>query len=200
MYKVFKRFFDFSFASICLFLALPILLICCIILLIVQKSNPIFSQSRPGKDEKIFKIYKLKTMLDTKDQNGVLLSDMERLTFVGKIIRKLSFDELPQLLNVIKGEMSFIGPRPLLVQYLDLYSQSQKRRHEIKPGITGWAQVNGRNAISWQEKFEYDVWYVQNLSFLLDVKIIIMTIKNLIFPIGINQNPNITMEYFNGKN
>jgi undecaprenyl phosphate N,N'-diacetylbacillosamine 1-phosphate transferase len=160
----------------------------------------IFTQERPGYKGKIFKIYKFRTMTNEKDKNGELLPDEKRLKGIGKVIRSLSLDELPQLFNVLKGDMSFIGPRPLLVEYLPLYNEEQKKRHDVLPGITGLAQVNGRNAISWKKKFEYDVEYVNNLSFLMDMKIIFLTIQKVIKRDGISQEGNATMEKFNGKN
>ncbi|MCD8194454.1 MAG: sugar transferase, partial [Tannerellaceae bacterium] len=159
-----------------------------------------FLQKRPGKKGRIFKVIKFKTMTDAKDQEGNLLPDDKRITPLGKFIRSTSLDELPQLINVLKGDMSLIGPRPLLVQYLSLYNEQQKRRHEVKPGITGWAQVNGRNDISWQKKFELDVWYVDNISFLLDFKILFLTIKKVIVREGVTSATNVTMEPFTGNN
>ena len=159
-----------------------------------------FFQERAGKFGKIFKIVKFKTMTDEKDAKGNLLPDDKRLTKVGKFVRSTSIDELPQLFNVLKGDMALIGPRPLLVQYLSLYSKEQNRRHEVRPGITGWAQCNGRNAISWTEKFELDVWYVDNLSFVIDLKVFLVTIKKVIFREDINSATSVTMEFFNGKN
>lgn len=159
-----------------------------------------FFQPRPGKNGKIFKVIKFKTMTDEKDANGELLPDEKRLTKVGKFVRSTSIDELPQLINVLKGDMALIGPRPLLVQYLPLYSKEQARRHEVRPGITGWAQCHGRNAISWTKKFELDVWYVDNLSIFVDMKVIFLTIKNVIKREGISQEGNATMEVFNGLN
>lgn len=178
---------------------LPIFLIVTIFLYFANEGKPFFSQVRPGKNEKLFKIIKFKTMNDKKDSNGNLLSDAERLTSVGKFVRKTSLDEIPQLINVIKGDMSLIGPRPLLVQYLPLYNEEQKKRHQVKPGITGWAQVNGRNAISWESKFEYDVWYVNHLSFVLDLKILFLTIKKVIISEGISANGEATTNYFKGN-
>ena len=178
---------------------LPIFLSIALILTIVNKGKPFFVQERPGKDEKIFKLIKFKTMNDKRGIDGKLLPDNDRLTSIGNWIRKLSLDETAQLINVIKGDMSLIGPRPLLVEYLSLYDSEQKRRHKIRPGITGWAQVNGRNAISWQQKFEYDVWYVDNLSFKLDIKIFFLTIKKILFREGINASADITMEKFKGS-
>ena len=159
-----------------------------------------FLQERPGRDEKIFKIIKFKTMTDERDENGELLSDDKRLTAVGKFVRSTSIDELPQLINVLKGDMSLIGPRPLCIKYLTLYSEEQRRRHNVLPGISGWAQVNGRNMISWARRFEYDVYYVDNISFMLDVKIFFRTIKKVLIREGISQEGNVTMEDFNGHN
>lgn len=200
MYKSFlKRFFDLTMASIAFIITLPILLLSIFFVLIVTKSNPFFIQQRPGKNETFFKIIKLKTMSDEKDGNGNLLPDSERLTLLGKVIRKLSIDELPQLINVIKGDMSIVGPRPLLVEYLPLYNKKQRKRHLVRPGITGWAQINGRNNISWEQKFEYDVWYIENISFFLDLKILFLTIQKISKSEGINQAQNITMETFKGN-
>lgn len=199
MYKSFiKRFLDYLIALITFIIASPVFLFVTIFLTIANRGSAFFFQDRPGKNEKIFKVIKFKTMNEKKDSNGILLSDAERLTPVGKFVRKTSLDEIPQLLNVIKGDMSLIGPRPLLVQYLDRYSQEQKRRHNIRPGITGWAQVNGRNAISWEKKFELDVWYVDNISFTTDLKIIFMTIKKVLVSEGISSDTNATMEEFKG--
>lgn len=201
MYKGFiKRLIDFSAASIGLILLSPIFLAVTIGLYFVNNGKPFFFQKRPGKNEKIFSIVKFKTMNDKKDSNGNLLPDADRMTNIGSFVRKTSLDEIPQLINVIKGEMSLIGPRPLLVQYLPLYNEMQKRRHEVRPGITGWAQINGRNAISWAQKFEYDVWYVDNLSFQLDMKILFLTIKKVFVREGISQDGQATMEAFKGNN
>ena len=200
MYKtLIKRLIDFTLSLIGLVLASPILLIFILLLSFANKGKPFFLQKRPGKNEKIFSIIKFKTMNDAKDKNGNLLSDAERLTKIGKFIRKTSIDELPQLINVLIGNMSLIGPRPLLVEYLPLYNEFQKKRHDVKPGITGWAQVNGRNAISWQEKFNLDVWYVNNISFLIDLKIIILTIKKVIKSEDISSDNSATMEKFKGN-
>ena len=201
MYRLFiKRFLDFSpsfIGFICLF---PLFFLVMVGLFFVNDGKPFFYQLRPGKDGKIFKIIKFKTMNDKRDSNGNLLPDAKRLTKIGSFVRKTSLDEIPQLLNVIKGDMSLVGPRPLLPEYLSLYSETQRRRHEIKPGITGWAQVNGRNAISWTKKFELDVWYVDHISFLLDLKIILLTIKKVFIREGISQEGHATVENFNGKN
>ena len=177
--KYLKRPLDFCLATIGFLLASPIILITTLLLAIANKGKPLFFQPRPGKDEKIFNIIKFKTMTDEKDENNQLLPDSKRLTKVGSFVRRNSLDELPQLINVIKGDMSLIGPRPLHVHYLPQYNKTQKRRHEAMPGISGWAQVNGRNSISWDQKFKYDVWYVDNVSFWLDVKIIFMTISKI---------------------
>ncbi|ERM83971.1 hypothetical protein P872_01540 [Rhodonellum psychrophilum GCM71 = DSM 17998] len=177
----------------------PVILIVFIFLSIANSGNVFFVQNRPGQGEKIIRIIKFKTMNDKKDEKGHLLPDAERLTAVGKFVRSTSLDELPQLFNVLKGDMSLIGPRPLLVKYLPLYNDFQKRRHEVKPGITGWAQINGRNMISWQKKFELDVWYVDNLSFILDLKIIGLTIKKVFFREGISGEGSSTVEAFKGN-
>jgi lipopolysaccharide/colanic/teichoic acid biosynthesis glycosyltransferase len=199
MYRsFFKFFFDLLIAAIVFIIAFPFFAIITILLFIVNKGKPFFFQERPGKGERIFKVIKFKTMTDEKDSDGKLLPDNMRMTRIGRFVRKLSLDEIPQLLNVIKGDMSLIGPRPLLVSYLPLYNETQKKRHEIRPGITGWAQVNGRNAISWEEKFEYDVWYVDNLSFLLDIKIIALTIFKVLKSEGVNAEENIPMPRFKG--
>lgn len=170
-----------------------------LVLFFVNNGKVFFIQDRPGKNGRIFKIIKFKTMSDARDEKGNLLPDAERLTFIGRIIRKASLDEMPQLINVLKGDMSLVGPRPLLPEYLPLYNSFQKRRHEVKPGITGWAQINGRNAITWQEKFELDVWYVENVSFWLDVKIIFLTIKKVLFSEGINAEGEATIIAFKGN-
>lgn len=200
MYKnFFKRIIDFSASLIGMILLSPIFLFVMIGLFFANQGKPFFFQSRPGKNERIFKIVKFKTMNDKNDKNGNLLSDAERLTKIGSFVRKTSLDEIPQLINVIKGDMSLIGPRPLLIQYLPLYNETQKRRHEVRPGITGWAQINGRNAISWQQKFEYDVWYVDNISLWLDIKIIFLTIKKVFVREGISQDGQATTEVFKGN-
>jgi lipopolysaccharide/colanic/teichoic acid biosynthesis glycosyltransferase len=201
MYKYFfKRAFDFIVSLIGFTVLLPLFICTAIFLAIANKGKPFFFQRRPGKNQRIFSIIKFKTMNDRKDKNGMLLSDAERLTPIGAFVRKTSLDEIPQLLNVIKGDMSLIGPRPLLIAYLPLYSAEQNRRHDIRPGITGWAQINGRNAISWQQKFNYDVWYVDNISFSLDIKIIILTISKVFKSEGISSATSVTMEGFKGDN
>ena len=196
-----KRLFDFVLSLAALLLLMPFLLLVTVGLHFANKgSGAFFTQQRPGYKGKIFKIYKFKTMTDERDADGNLLPDAERLTKVGRVVRSLSIDELPQLLNVLIGEMSFIGPRPLLPQYLPLYSKEQARRHDVRPGITGWAQCNGRNAISWTQKFELDVWYVDNCSFLLDAKIVFLSVYKIFAREGISQEGEATMEFFNGKN
>lgn len=198
--KIIKPIFDFSLALIGFLMLSPIFLVVAVGLYFANDGKPFFFQLRPGKDGKIFKIIKFKTMNDKKDADGNLLPDADRLTKIGSFVRKTSLDEIPQLLNVIKGDMSLIGPRPLLPSYLELYNDFQRRRHEVKPGITGWAQVNGRNSISWQKKFEHDVWYVDNISLPLDLKILFLTIKKVFIREGISQQGEATMEAFNGKN
>ncbi|MNS25591.1 Undecaprenyl phosphate N,N'-diacetylbacillosamine 1-phosphate transferase [compost metagenome] len=200
MYKLFfKRFFDLIIAIPAFIILSPVFLIMSIILAFVNHGSPFFTQARPGKNERIFWVIKFKTMNEKKDKKGNLLPDADRLTAVGKFVRKTSLDEIPQLLNVIKGDMTLIGPRPLLPSYLPLYNDTQKRRHEVTPGITGWAQVNGRNTLSWTEKFNYDVWYVDHLSFGLDLRILMLTIKKVLKSEGINQAGNTTMEVFTGS-
>lgn len=200
MYKNYiKRLIDFSAAFLGLLILSPVFIVVMIGLFVANQGKPFFFQPRPGKGSEIFKIVKFKTMNDKKDANGNLLSDAERLTAIGSFVRKTSLDEIPQLINVLKGDMSLIGPRPLLVQYLPLYDAHQARRHEVKPGITGWAQVNGRNAISWKQKFDYDVWYVDNVSFGLDVKIFFLTIKKVFVREGISAEGQATMEPFRGN-
>jgi len=202
MYKnFFKRLIDFVIVLSVLLIIWPILLVIFIWLTIANKgAGALFFQERPGKNGKIFKVIKFKTMTDERDYDGNLLPDVQRLTKVGEFVRSTSIDELPQLINVLKGDMALIGPRPLLVQYLPLYSKEQARRHEVRPGITGWAQCNGRNAISWTKRFELDVWYVNHCSFMLDLKIIFLTIKKVLVREGISQEGNATMEAFNGNN
>jgi lipopolysaccharide/colanic/teichoic acid biosynthesis glycosyltransferase len=199
-YPILKHFFDKVFALIAFIVLSPLILLIGIVLFIDLKAWPVFVQKRPGYHQKIFSIYKFKTMRDTKDEKGALLPDFERVTRLGKIIRQLSLDELPQLINVLIGQMSFVGPRPLLPEYLPLYSVEQNKRHQVKPGITGWAQVNGRNALSWQEKFNLDIYYRENQSFVLDLKILIKTVGKIILPKDVNAGEQLTMERFNGKN
>jgi lipopolysaccharide/colanic/teichoic acid biosynthesis glycosyltransferase len=200
MYKnAIKRFLDFSIALIGLVLIFPLFILVIVGLFFANQGKPFFFQLRPGKNRQLFKIIKFKTMNDKKDNEGNLLSDAERLTKIGAFVRKTSLDEIPQLLNVIKGDMSLIGPRPLLPEYLPLYNDFQNKRHEVKPGITGWAQVNGRNAISWQQKFEYDVWYVENFSFLLDLQILNKTIKKVFKREGITAENSVSAEAFKGN-
>ncbi len=202
MYKhFFKRFIDFWISLIAVICIFPIFLILYVLLIILNKgAGALFFQERPGKDGKIFKVIKFKTMTDERDSDGNLLPDELRLTKVGKFVRSTSIDELPQLINVLKGDMALIGPRPLLVQYLPLYSKEQMRRHEVRPGISGWAQCHGRNAISWSEKFKLDVWYVDHLSFMTDIKVIFITIKNVLMRKDISSSTSVTMEPFNGNN
>ena len=201
MYKsIIKPTLDFTLALIGLIILSPIFILITVCLTIANNGKPFFFQKRPGKNEKIFSIIKFKSMNDRKDAQGNLLSDAQRLTPIGAFVRKTSLDEIPQLINVLKGDMSMIGPRPLLIQYLPLYSEIQKRRHEVRPGITGWAQVNGRNAISWTQKFKYDVWYVDNLSFMLDLKIFFLTIKKVFLREGISKEGEVTTVPFDGSN
>jgi undecaprenyl phosphate N,N'-diacetylbacillosamine 1-phosphate transferase len=203
-FKIYRDFvkpvLDKLLALFLIILFAPVMLVVAVLIYIWDGRPIIFTQERPGYKGKIFKIYKFRTMTNEKDENGKLLPDKDRLKGVGKIIRSLSLDELPQLFNVLKGDMSFVGPRPLLVEYLELYNDEQKRRHDVKPGITGLAQVMGRNAISWQEKFKYDVYYVDNLSFWLDMKIIVLTVVKVLKREGISQKGKATMEKFNGQN
>lgn len=201
MYKsFFKRILDVLASLMLLILVLPILLVIAILLYIQNNGQPFFFQERPGYQQRPFQIIKFKTMTDARDENGVLLPDRLRITRLGATIRKWSLDELPQLINVVKGDMSLIGPRPLLFKYIPLYTPEQLRRHEVRPGITGWAQVNGRNSISWNEKFSLDIFYVENLSFFLDAKIIVHTIFKVVKREGVNQSDARPMEPFNGYN
>jgi len=195
-----KRLFDIILSLILILLFSPIFIITFIIIFFKIGRPVLFTQVRPGLNEKLFTIYKFRTMSNETDNNGQLLSDKERLKGVGILIRKASLDELPQLFNVLKGEMSFVGPRPLLVEYLELYNKEQKRRHNVVPGISGWAQVNGRNAISWEQKFEYDVWYVDNQSFLLDIKILWMTFLKVVNRSDISSSNSVTIDKFKGTN
>lgn len=200
MYKnLIKPILDFILAFLLIIVFSPIILIAALLIKLKLGSPILFTQERPGLNGKIFRIYKFRTMSDERDSKGDLLSDELRLKGFGKLIRKSSLDELPQLFNVLKGEMSFVGPRPLLVEYLKLYNQEQAKRHNVKPGITGWAQVNGRNAISWEEKFKLDVYYVEHISFMLDCKILYMTFFKVLKRKDINSNTNITMEKFTGN-
>ena len=194
----FKRFFDLILASIGFIILLPLFLIVWCVLLVKNNGKAFFYQERPGKNERVFRIIKFKTMNDKTDEHGELLPPSDRLTRTGNFVRKYSLDEIPQLLNVIKGDMSLIGPRPLLIRYLPRYNDFQKQRHDIRPGITGWAQVNGRNAISWEQKFEFDVWYVKNISLLLDIKIIFLTIYTVFKKVGINNANNEIASDFMG--
>lgn len=193
-----KRAFDILASLILLIVLAPILLIICLCVYFKLGSPIFFTQDRPGKDNKIFKIIKFRTMLDLKNKNGELLSDEDRLTKFGKVLRSTSLDELPQLINVLMGDMSLVGPRPLLVEYLPLYNEEQMKRHNVRPGITGYAQVKGRNSLTWSEKFKLDVWYVENISFWLDIKILCLTAYKVIKREGISQNENVTMENFTG--
>ncbi len=199
MYKLFfKRTIDILLSLFILTLASPVFLIVYVLLSIANKGSAFFVQKRPGRNEKIFEIIKFKSMNDKKDANGQLLPDGDRITKIGQFVRNTSLDEIPQLLNVLKGDMSLIGPRPLLISYLPLYSKEQRKRHLVRPGITGWAQVNGRNAISWQKKFEFDVWYVNNQSFILDFKILWLTFLKVVKRDGISSDTSATMELFTG--
>jgi undecaprenyl phosphate N,N'-diacetylbacillosamine 1-phosphate transferase len=198
--KIFKPVFDKVLAFVALLLTLPVIVVAMLLLAVNNRGKVWFVQPRPGKYGKIFRLIKFKTMTDKRDAQGDLLPDDDRLTPMGILIRKSSIDELPQLLNVLKGDMSFVGPRPLLVEYLPLYNTRQMRRHEVKPGITGWAQVNGRNAISWQQKFENDIWYVDNQSFWLDLKILFLTIRKVFIAEGISGRDTATMKKFTGNN
>jgi undecaprenyl phosphate N,N'-diacetylbacillosamine 1-phosphate transferase len=197
--RIFKRVIDIIISLVLLIIVSPLLIITTLLLTIANKGSAFFIQKRPGLNESIFKIIKFKTMTDSRDDLGNLLSDEARITIVGKLIRKTSLDELPQLFNVLKGEMSLIGPRPLLVAYLSHYNKFQKQRHDVKPGITGWAQVNGRNMLSWEEKFEHDVWYTKNISFRLDIKILILTFEKVLKRDGISSTSSATMEVFRGS-
>ncbi|MDB5210346.1 MAG: sugar transferase [Sediminibacterium sp.] len=200
MYRsLLKRIIDTVVALVLFVLLLPVFLLIIILLFLTTDQAPFFTQVRPGKNEKLFRLIKLKSMNEKKDADGKLLPDAERLTRMGSFLRKTSLDEIPQLLNVLAGNMSLVGPRPLLVEYLPLYSNFQSRRHEVLPGITGWAQVNGRNAIGWKEKFEYDVWYVDHISFALDLKIIMLTIRKVFIREGINAGEQVTMQKFSGN-
>lgn len=200
MYNVFKHFLDRSVGLMLLIGLIPLFVFIALLLWIQNSGSPFFTQVRPGKDGQLFTIFKFKTMRDTRDKKGKLLPDFERMTPLGKTIRKLSLDELPQLWNVVKGEMSFVGPRPLLPEYLSLYSTEQSKRHVVKPGITGWAQVNGRNALTWKEKFILDCYYVEKQGFFMDLKILLLTLYKVFVPKDVNAGSQTTMEPFNGKN
>lgn len=201
IYKnIFKRVFDFIISLLLLMVFSPIIFSVFLVLLFQNEGKPFFFQSRPGKHQQAFEVIKFKTMTDRKDADGKLLPDNQRVTAFGKMLRKLSIDELPQLVNVLKGDMSLVGPRPLLFKYLPLYSEEQNRRHEVRPGITGWAQVNGRNSISWTKKFEYDLYYVDHVSLLLDIKILWMTFLKVILREGVNQSEDRPMLPFDGNN
>lgn len=197
--SVVKPTIDVAVAAVAFVLFLPLFVVVCILLIIANNGKPFFLQQRPGKNGKIFKVIKFKTMNDRKDSDGRLLPDSVRLTPVGSFVRKTSLDEIPQLLNVIKRDMSLIGPRPLMISYLPLYNEQQRKRHDVLPGITGWAQVNGRNAISWKQKFEFDVWYVEHMSFALDVKILMLTVVKVFKSEGISSATSATMEPFLGN-
>jgi undecaprenyl phosphate N,N'-diacetylbacillosamine 1-phosphate transferase len=195
----FKPLIDFLVALLVFTALSPVFIVVVVLLAIANNGKPFFFQWRPGKNEKIFKVIKFKTMNDRKDKNGELLPDAQRLTAVGSFIRRTSLDEIPQMLNVLKGDMSLIGPRPLLIEYLPLYNEEQKHRHDVKPGITGWAQVNGRNTISWKQKFEYDVWYLNHIGFALDFRIFWLTVRNVVKSEGISSATSATMEKFTGE-
>lgn len=199
VWHITKRIVDFSVSLGLMVVTLPFSLILAILLAVEYRSNPFFIQPRPGKNSKIFYLIKFKTMTDRRDAAGKFLPDKDRITPIGRFIRSTSMDELPQLINVIKGDMSLIGPRPLLIKYLPLYTPEQSRRHEVRPGITGWTQVNGRNSLSWAEKFKLDVWYIDNISFALDMKILWLTLVKVLKREGINQQGQATMKAFTGK-
>lgn len=200
MYRLFfKRFLDFILSLLAIIILSPVYLIVALLVRIKLGSPVIFTQERPGKNENIFKIYKFRTMSDDRDYDGNLLPDEVRLTKFGKLLRSTSLDELPELFNILKGDMSIVGPRPLLVRYLPLYNEQQKHRHDVRPGFTGWAQCNGRNAISWEEKFDLDIYYADHISFLLDIKIILKTVKTVLFREGISSETSVTMEEFRGS-
>ncbi len=197
--KIGKRFIDFWISLVALFFLSPFLIVLTLVGFFAMKGNPFFVQERPGQNEKIFKLIKFRTMTNEKDQNGNLLSDEKRLIPYGKFLRSTSLDELPELLNIIKGDIAIVGPRPLLVRYLPLYNEKQRRRHDVRPGLTGWAQVNGRNAVSWPDRFDLDIWYVENISVLLDIKIIFLTIITVLRRDGIHSDNSATMEEFKGN-
>ena len=200
MYKLYiKRILDFILSLSGFVILLPVFVVVVIMLIFANDGKPFFFQPRIGKNNRIFRVIKFKTMNDRKDRSGKLLPDAERLTGLGKFVRRTSLDEIPQLLNVIKGDMSLVGPRPLLVEYLPLYNAQQRRRHEVLPGITGWAQINGRNTLTWEQKFNYDVWYVDNISFTLDLSILLRTVRKIIVSEGINSETSATMDKFTGS-
>lgn len=200
MYRhFFKRFLDLMVSVIALMILSPIFIVVTVFLFFANQGKPFFVQIRPGKNARLFNIIKFKTMTDKRGADGGLLSDAQRLTSIGAFVRKTSLDELPQLLNVVKGDMSLIGPRPLLPEYLSLYNEVQQHRHDVRPGITGWAQVNGRNAISWANKFKLDVWYVEHYSFMLDIKILFLTLKKVLFKEGISSQGEATASRFTGE-
>lgn len=196
--KYIKRLLDIVLSGGALIVLSPVLAVTALLVRVKLGSPVIFCQERPGKDEKIFKLYKFRSMTDAKDENGNLLPDEVRLTRFGKLLRSTSLDELPELWNILKGDMSIVGPRPLLVKYLPLYNEEQKHRHDVRPGLTGWAQVNGRNTLSWEDKFRYDVWYVQNVSFAVDIKTVFWTVKKVFCREGISSDTAATMEEFHG--
>lgn len=198
--KVVKRLFDIILSIVAIVVLFPILIMVSVLVYTMLSSPIFFTQNRVGKNGKIFKMIKFRTMLNSKDKSGELLTDAERLTPLGRLLRSTSIDELPELINVIKGDMSLVGPRPLLVEYIEIYSKRQFKRHDVIPGLSGWAQINGRNAITWENKFDLDVWYVENWSILLDVKIVLLTIVKVFKRAGINQDDNVTMEKFTGMN
>jgi len=198
--KIFKNFFDKFIALVLFIFFLPLFILIMILLFLTSLNSPFFTQKRPGKGGKLFEIVKFKTMSDERDENGVLLPEVKRVTRIGKFIRKFSIDELPQLINILRGDMSLVGPRPLLPEYLIIYNSFQKRRHEVKPGITGLTQVNGRNRITWQEKFMLDIEYVDNMSFILDIKILFKTLIKIFINNEVSPNKGLVMEKFTGKN
>jgi undecaprenyl phosphate N,N'-diacetylbacillosamine 1-phosphate transferase len=198
--RIIKPFFDFTVSLVVFIVLFPVFLLLTVLLALANQGKPFFFQARPGKNARLFNVIKFKTMNDKRGPDGTLLPDDVRLTPIGKFVRKTSLDEIPQLLNVIKGNMSIVGPRPLLVEYMSLYSKEQRRRHDVKPGITGWAQVNGRNAIKWNTKFEYDIYYVDHISFWLDMKIIVLTVYKVFKAEGISGQGVMTAEKFTGQN
>ncbi|MGM9594478.1 MAG: sugar transferase [Candidatus Onthomonas sp.] len=196
--KYIKRLLDFILSLLSLIVLSPVLLVTAVLVRIKLGSPVIFHQERPGKSEKIFRLYKFRSMTDERDEKGNLLPDEQRLTAFGKALRRTSLDELPELVNILRGDMSIVGPRPLLVKYLPLYNEEQRHRHDVRPGLTGWAQVHGRNLLSWEDKFRYDVWYTQNVRFLTDVQVVLLTVKSLFVREGISSETSVTMEEFTG--